>query len=565
MSCPILYTPQQGNLMEQQPKQARLRGANGKSYLPSEEFGRLVPLAVLNEVAVKIHDQRVDRIVLPARIELDKNLLALLKSIKANARRALDERTSKLLRNAAAADVIQKGAVTVDLKRASSELFRFSEQDMRRIGEYVQASLSGPLRVEEMARHMGMNRIQFSRCFKMTTGTTPYQFVLEARVRAAKTLLTTSYQSLAEIAARTGFANASHFADVFQRLAHSSPSAYRARIFLSDAHVQESRQTQEQAGLPTVPVNAGAANAPASCSEEFLLEQTSLRINGEVRLLESSRGLGWTDLFAATTDELPHEGLRGVVPAVWIVTADSPNSILRVNAENQYHRTLPKHAISITSAGDAVYDELAFPLKARHVYLRQKVIDEVAQELFKDGRQRRCIQSSFGLKDPALFQLIAAIRSSLDQPRAGNQLKVDYLTLALATHLLTRHSMAGVAPAFPAHTFNSRQLGKISDYVNCNLSSDMNLHDLAKTVDLDRSQFIQHFKATTLLTPHQFVMLRRIGHARKLLASPSIDYEMIALACGFLDTSHFAATFKQVVGMTPFEYRRAACFENKCS
>ncbi|MDR2154841.1 MAG: AraC family transcriptional regulator [Burkholderiaceae bacterium] len=534
----------------------RLSSAGRKSHLTSEELDKFIPLATLHEVAAKIHGSSVDRVVMPSRVALDRNLLIFLKYVKANARRALDERTSKSLVSAAAADIIQTNAVAVDLKRTPSARSRFSEQDMQRIKEYVQAMLSARLRADDIARHMGMGRAQFIRCFKVSTGTTPYQFILEARVHAAKTLLTNSYQSLAEIAARTGFANASHFADVFQRLAHSSPSAYRARVFLSDAHAQESRHTQEQTGLLAAPVNAGAADASASGSAEFQLEQTSLRINGEVRLLESSQGLGWTDLFAATTDELPHEGLRGVVPAVWIVTADSPNNILRVNAENKHHRTLPKHAVSITRSGDAVYDELAFPLKARHVYLRQKVIDEVAQELFKDGRQRRCIQSSFGLNDLVLFMLIAAIRSALDQPRAENQLKMEYLTLALAEHLLAKHSTVGVAPPLPVHVFNSRQLGQISDYINCNLSSNISIRDLAGVAKLGRSQFMQRFKATTLMTPHQFVILRRVSHARRLLVGPSMDHDLIALACGFSDVSHFIATFKRVVGITPGEYRR---------
>jgi AraC family transcriptional regulator len=58
------------------------------------------------------------------------------------------------------------------------------------------------------------------------------------------------------------------------------------------------------------------------------------------------------------------------------------------------------------------------------------------------------------------------------------------------------------------------------------------------------------------MTPHQFVTLRRISLARKLLASPNIDLALIALECGFADQSHFTMTFKRIVGATPHEYRR---------
>jgi AraC-like DNA-binding protein len=286
------------------------------------------------------------------------------------------------------------------------------------------------------------------------------------------------------------------------------------------------------------------------------LEQTSLVINSKVRLLKSSQGLGWTDLFAAVTDELPHEGVRGAVPSVWIVTAASPNDIQRVSSERKYDKVLPEFAVSVTRSGETVYDELACPLRARHLYLRQSVIDEVADEIFNDSRERRFISSSFGLDDHFLYRLIAAIRASLDEPPVGNQLKVGYLTQALAAYLLTKYSIVGAPLLVPVHALNSRQFAELGDYINDNLSSDMNINELGRIVGLGRAQFIQRFKATTSMTPHQFVTLRRINRARKLLASQRTDCALIALTCGFAGQSHFTTTFKRIVGVTPGEYRR---------
>jgi AraC-like DNA-binding protein len=289
---------------------------------------------------------------------------------------------------------------------------------------------------------------------------------------------------------------------------------------------------------------------------EFQLEQTSLLIGKDVHLLKSSRGLGWMDLYAAVTDESPHEGLRGAVPAVWIVTASTPNDIQRVSSDNRYSRVLPKNAISITTSGDAVYDELISPLRAQHFYLRQKVIDDVAEEVFVGSRERRFIRSMFGLNDPVLWWLLTSIEASLDESPFANRLKMDCLTQALAACLLAKYSVVGDSRPLPVYPFNVRQIGELCSYINDNLSSNMSIDDLAKVVGQSRAQFMRRFKATTLLTPHRFLVLRRLRHARKLLAIPRMDYAAIALACGFVSQSYFTTVFKRIEGVTPREYRQ---------
>jgi AraC-like DNA-binding protein len=537
--------------MEEKTNKTPVKRADPRWHLTSKNFEAMIPRVIFNEITSEIHGASAK---LPPTIELDKNLLLLLGILRKSSLRSLDKTTLKLLARAAAAHIVQKQAAAIGPELSAPDFPRFSRRKMRQIEDYVQNALSSDIPVDDIASHVGMSRAQFARRFKATTGITPHQFVMEARVRAAKALMADRGSSLAEIAARTGFASPSHFTTVFQRLVKMTPSVYRMQVSPGEAHTPN--QENPPRCLPAMPASASTVEAPLPSLAEFQLEQTSLSINGKVRLLQSSQGLGWTDLFAAVTDELPHEGLHGMVPAIWIVTADTSNHILRCSSAGRESQFLPGYKISITGPGEVVYDALTSPLKARHLYLRQKVIDDVAREMFEDGDQRRVIRSSFGTGDFVLGRLIAAIRASLNEPPAGNRLKIDYLTQALATHLLTRYSVIGVPLAMPVHALNARQTGELSDYINDNLSSNMSVGDLARVVGLGRSQFIQRFKATTAMTPHQYVTLRRIGHARKLLVGPSVDHPLIALVCGFADQSHFIATFKRVIGMTPGEYRR---------
>jgi AraC family transcriptional regulator len=54
--------------------------------------------------------------------------------------------------------------------------------------------------------------------FKKSTGQTPYEYVVEARVRKAKDLLTTGKLTISEAAFHVGFADQSHLTRHFKRV-----------------------------------------------------------------------------------------------------------------------------------------------------------------------------------------------------------------------------------------------------------------------------------------------------------------------------------------------------------
>jgi AraC family transcriptional regulator len=73
----------------------------------------------------------------------------------------------------------------------------------------------------------------FARQFRRTTGLPPQQYVIARRVERAKALLQAGTDlSLAQVAARAGFSNQSHFSHPFKRLVGVTPGQFRtpARI-----------------------------------------------------------------------------------------------------------------------------------------------------------------------------------------------------------------------------------------------------------------------------------------------------------------------------------------------
>jgi AraC family transcriptional regulator len=84
--------------------------------------------------------------------------------------------------------------------------------------EYIQDQLDTDLSVSGIAQAVGMSPYYFSRLFKESTGQSPHQYVVEARVRKAKELLTTGKFTISEAAYRVGFVDQSHLTRHFKRI-----------------------------------------------------------------------------------------------------------------------------------------------------------------------------------------------------------------------------------------------------------------------------------------------------------------------------------------------------------
>ncbi len=98
---------------------------------------------------------------------------------------------------------------------------------LQRVLEHVKENLEKDLSVAEMAQVVGMSQYYFSKLFKMSTGTTPHQYVMRQRVERAQELLRDGNTALVEVATHVGFETQSHFTSVFRRLVGITPKKFR--------------------------------------------------------------------------------------------------------------------------------------------------------------------------------------------------------------------------------------------------------------------------------------------------------------------------------------------------
>jgi len=94
---------------------------------------------------------------------------------------------------------------------------------------FMRENLARELTVAEIASATGLSTSHFAQGFKNITGLTPHQWLMHARVDAAKDLLSERQLSLKEIAKVCGFVDQSHFTKVFSREVGNSPAQWRGR------------------------------------------------------------------------------------------------------------------------------------------------------------------------------------------------------------------------------------------------------------------------------------------------------------------------------------------------
>src|SRR4030095_9181077 len=81
---------------------------------------------------------------------------------------------------------------------------------------------------------------------------------------------------------------------------------------------------------------------------------------------------------------------------------------------------------------------------------------------------------------------------------------------------------------------------------------------LSALAHMSAFHFARLFKQSTGVSPHRFVVGRRIERAKQLLETGDASIATIAQAVGFRTASHFATVFHRSTGQTPRAYRTAA-------
>ena len=101
-----------------------------------------------------------------------------------------------------------------------------------------------------------------------------------------------------------------------------------------------------------------------------------------------------------------------------------------------------------------------------------------------------------------------------------------------------------------------RELLPVIRYIDDHYTEEISMKDMAAMAKLSATHFNARFREILRMSPSQYVLSRRIEHARHLLTDTSLRLAEIGASVGFFDQSHFTKRFRKVTGLTPRSYRQ---------
>ena len=96
-----------------------------------------------------------------------------------------------------------------------------------RLLKIMDANITNPVRIKDIAAAAGLSRSRFSRAFLRDVGESPCGYLRRRRIELAQNLMLSTRKSLAEIALECGLSDQSHLTKSFRRVVGISPNAWR--------------------------------------------------------------------------------------------------------------------------------------------------------------------------------------------------------------------------------------------------------------------------------------------------------------------------------------------------
>jgi AraC family transcriptional regulator len=188
-------------------------------------------------------------------------------------------------------------------------------------------------------------------------------------------------------------------------------------------------------------------------------------------------------------------------------------------------------------------------------YLPRSAFNAIADE--GDAPRVRDLQHSpgIGVDDPVIRGLSAAMLPAFENQGTVSRMFLDHVTLAVAVHLAQTYS--GRAPRqLKKGGLSHRSLRRAKEIIDAHLDGNVSLTRLALECGMSTSHFARAFRQSVGVTPHRWLLLRRIEVAKELLCNSTQSICEIGLDCGFADQSHLTRVFRDFVGVGPGEWRR---------
>jgi len=196
-------------------------------------------------------------------------------------------------------------------------------------------------------------------------------------------------------------------------------------------------------------------------------------------------------------------------------------------------------------------------LRMLHLYLPELPLAEAAERWFDLDPRLAALDDRIFFDDPVLVALGTEL-ARLDWHETDAALRMQHLVLQMQARLLLEHCGAKRAPPVLRGGLSPVARRRVLERIEASRGADLSLAELAEAACLSEFHFVRMFKASFGLSPHAWVMRRRLAHARELLAGGRFGLQQVAAQAGYAHLSHLNAGLRRAGLGSAARYRAAA-------
>jgi AraC family transcriptional regulator len=241
---------------------------------------------------------------------------------------------------------------------------------------------------------------------------------------------------------------------------------------------------------------------------------------------------------------------------VLILRTGSPSLFEWHSSGRDHSSELPPGSVSLLPEGlrEAVRVSRPLPGVASILEIHPSFFVRAVGQIAKGGKVE--LIRRMDLDDPQISRLMESLRADIEAGSPGGSLFGESVALALSAHVAQRYSTLTTKLEVYRGGLSPVRLNRVLEYINANLSDNLELSVLAEVVGVNLHHFARAFKQSTGESPHQYVLRRRIEQAKEFLRHSQLRVIEASARTGFVDQSHFSKVFRRIVGIAPSEYRQ---------
>lgn len=238
----------------------------------------------------------------------------------------------------------------------------------------------------------------------------------------------------------------------------------------------------------------------------------------------------------------------------------APHRLLQKRNEHTHEGLEATGAVDVMPAGTPGYWGMEAASEDMSMLLEDRFIQRVSAEAGADPDKIEVVPF-FSAPDPQVERIGLSLLSEMETGGLGGELYAESLANVLALHLLRHHSSLGRNSKRKTERedgISKRSLERATDYINDNLSQKLTLTEIAGAAHMSPYHLARLFKAAIGLSPHQYVIHRRVERAKTLLVHTDLSIAEVAGAAGFANQSHLSSHVRRLLGVSPGALRRGA-------